>query len=41
MVRAKIKVHVYDITNHDDVYVAGATRELCEGSDSGLPQSVE
>ena len=37
----KIEAHVHNMTNHDDVCVAGAIRELCEARYNGLPQFVD
>ena len=36
-----IDAQVHSITNHDDICVAGAIRELCEARDSCLAQFVD
>ena len=33
----KINAHIHSMSNNDDVYTAGAIRELCEARGSGLP----
>ena len=37
----KIDTNVRSITNYDNICIAGAIRELCEASDSGVPQFVD